>query len=196
MSHKNWLVLMLWLLVVQLCFVGYTYFQFATRYPGEYFAHLPNGENAPLVALERPSVSNKALLNWISLAATATFTYDFVNYRDQLVALKEYFTVAGYENFMASLENSNILSTIEAKKLVLSAVNIGPAILYGEQETDSTHIWRVQVPVLVRFQSADADETRQEILDLLVTQVPTLEAPKGIGIAQYIARETAPENAT
>lgn len=187
---------MLWLLVMQLCFIGYTYFQFATRYSGEYFAHLPNGENSPLVALERPSVSNKALLNWISLAATATFTYDFVNYRDQLTALRDYFTVAGYENFMLSLEDSNILSTIEEKKLVLSAVDIGPAILYAEEETDTNHIWRVQVPVLVRYQSADADETRQQIVDVLVTQVPTLEAPKGIGIAQYIARETAPENAT
>jgi len=196
MSHKNWLALMFLLLVVQLLCIGFAYFQFATRYPGEFFARLPNGENTVLQPLERPSVSNKALLNWITLAATATFSFDFVNYKEQLQALRDYFTAVGYENFKASLENSGILATIEQKKLVMSSVDVGPAILYTEEETDKNHTWRVQVPILVRYQSADVNETRQHIVDVLVTQVPTQEAPKGIGIAQYIALETSTETSS
>ena len=86
-----------------------------------------------------------------------------------------------------------MLSTIQDKKLVLSAVAIGPAIVLTEEERGDKHSWRIQVPILVRYQSANVDETRQQIIEVLVNQVPTDDAPKGIGIAQYIAREAGPE---
>jgi len=193
MSQKNWLTLLNLLLVVQLFLIGIAYFQFYIRSPGQYYGHPPTGSDFELIALDRPNVSNKALLNWVTLAATATFTFDFVNYQDQLKAVQDYFTLDGYDNFITSLQNANILSTIEEKKLVLSAVAIGPAIVLTETEVGSNHTWRVQVPLLVRYQSASVNETRLQIVDVLVTQVPTSDAPKGIGIAQYVAQEETPD---
>ncbi len=193
MSHKDWLTIILALLVVCLSFIGVAYYRVASRSDVQYFAILPNNTNAPIRALDRPNVSTKALLSWVTLAATATFSFDFVNLNDQLEKLKDYFTNDGYNNFSASLAATGMLKTIVDKKLVLSAVAIGPAIVLHEEDAHSGHTWRVQVPILVRYQSANVNETREQLVEVLVTQVPTSDAPKGIGIAQYIARETSPE---
>jgi len=193
MSNKSWLTLTISILVIILSLMGFAYFQFITRSPGQFFGSPPNGKNFEITALDRPIVSTKALLSWVTLAATATFTFDFVNYKDQLNALADYFTTDGYENFIASLQNADTIKTIEEKKLILSAVAIGPAIVLTEEERGISHTWRVQVPLLVRYQSANVNETRQQLVDMLITQVSTRDAPKGIGIAQYIAREIGAE---
>jgi intracellular multiplication protein IcmL len=194
MSHKSLLTIVFFLLGSQLVLIGIAYFQFATRSPRQFFA-APLDESKPfqIIALERPNVSVKALLNWATLAATATFTFDFVNYKEQLAAIKDYFTVDGYNNFVAALKNNSTLSTIEEKKLVLSAVSIGPAIVLSEEELAGHHTWNIQIPLLVRYQSANVNEARYQIVSLVVTQVPTQNAPKGIGIAQYIAQGGGPE---
>jgi len=193
MSHKDWLTIVLALLVVSFSFIGVAYYQIATRSTGQYFAVLPNNTSNVIKALDRPSVSTKALLSWVTLAATATFSFDFVNLHDQLEKLKDYFTVDGYNNFLNSLSATGMAKTITDKKLILSAVAVGTAIVLHEEESHSGYTWRIQVPVLIRYQSANVNETREQLVEVLVTQVPTSDAPKGIGIAQYIAREAGPE---
>ena len=193
MSQKTWLTLAIFLIIANLGLIGIAYFQFITRSPGEYYEHLPNDEFVKIIGLDRPNVSTQALLSWVTLAATATFTFDFVNVEEQLKSVQNYFTKDGYDNFLASLDATGMLSTIQDKKLILSAVAIGPAIVLTEEERGENHSWRIQVPILVRYQSANVDETRQQIIEVLVNQVPTSDAPKGIGIAQYIARAPGPE---
>jgi intracellular multiplication protein IcmL len=193
MSNKEWLIVTLGLLVVALGLMGFSYIPLFTRPQVQYFAILPDNTAAALTALERPNVSTKALLSWVTLAATATFSFDFVNYHDQLEALKDYFTIDGFNNFLASLQTNNTLSTIEDKKLIVTAVPIGPAIVLLEEELGDKHNYRIQVPLLIRYQSASVNETQQQVIETLVTQVSTSDAPKGIGIQQYVAREAGPE---
>ncbi len=193
MLQKYGLSIIISLLVVHLFLMGFTYFQFATRFSPQFFGRLTNGETFEIIALDRPNVSTKALLSWVTLAATSTFTFDFFNHRDQLKAMKDYFTADGFDSFMASLQETGVLTTIIEKKLILSAVAIGPAIVLTEEGIGSKHSWRIQVPLIVRYQSANVDETRTQVVEVLVTQVSTQDAPKGIGIAQYIAREVGPE---
>lgn len=193
MLQKYSLSIIILLLVMNLGLMGFAYFQFATRSPTHFFGSLPNGDAFEMTALDRPNVSTRALLSWVTLAATSTFTFDFFNYQDQLKAIKDYFTADGFDSFMASLQETGVLDTIEEKKLILSAVAIGPAIVLTEEGIGTKHNWRIQVPLIVRYQSANVDETRTQVVEVLVTQVSTEEAPKGIGIAQYIAREAGPE---
>lgn len=181
------------LLVANLGLIGLAYFQFFIRSPGQFFGLPPNGQALELTPLDRPNVSTHALLSWVTLAATTSFTFDFVNYKDQLSALQDFFTTDGFTNFYAALQDAGTLSKIEEEKLVLSAVSIGPAIILAEGPQRSGYTWRVQVPLLIRYQSASVNETRIQIVDVMITQVPTSDAPKGIGIAQYRATEAGPE---
>lgn len=181
-----------YLLLLLLFFIGFAYIQLFIRTPTLFYAQSQETEVVELNALEQPNVSTKTLLNWSTLAASASFTFDFVNSSQQLEALKDYFTQDGYTHFIESLSNNKTLETIQEKKLVSSAVATGPAVLLSEEEVAHQRAWRIQVPILVRYQSANVNTTQQQIVEMLVVQVSTKDAPKGIGIAQYIVWNTEP----
>lgn len=195
MANKQWLSLGLILLCTQLGLLGFAYFQYFIRSPGQFYGKPPNDPIFPLTILERPNVSSKALLSWATLAATASFSLDFVHYEENLKVLKDYFTVDGYQNFLDSLEAAGTIDAILDKKLVLTAVPIGPAIILNEEEQYNGYTWQVQLPLLIRYQSVSTNETSIKLVTMLVTQVPTKFASKGIGIAKYVAADAGSDYA-
>src|ERR1043165_9395954 len=56
-----------------------------------YFATSINGRITPLFPLNEPNQSDSAVLQWANQAAIAAFTYNFVNYRDELQASSGFF---------------------------------------------------------------------------------------------------------
>ncbi len=174
-------------LVLQLLLLCLAYTQWIVTAPRQFYIRTPDFTHTPIDVLDRPNFSTKTLLNWATLAATSSFTLDFVNVEKQLESLRDYFTNDGYTEFVSSLTNNNTLGTIQDKKLVGTAVATGPAVLLSEEQLGSAPAWRIQVPVLIRYQSANVNTTQQQVVEMLVVQVPTQDAPKGIGIAQYIA---------
>lgn len=57
----------------------------------KYFATSINGRITPLYPLDQPNQSDSAVLQWANQAAIAAFTYNFVNYRDELQASSGFF---------------------------------------------------------------------------------------------------------
>ena len=45
----------------------------------------------------KPNQSDSAALQWANQAAIASFTYNFVNYRDELQVLSGFFTADGWD---------------------------------------------------------------------------------------------------
>ena len=71
--------------------------------------------------------------------------------------------------------------------LIVSAVATGTAVILQEGPLRDVYTWRIQVPLLITYQGASTSSTQKEIaVSLLVTRVPTDQAPKGIGIAQVV----------
>src|SRR5580704_16000336 len=50
----------------------------------QYFATTINGRITPLVPLDQPNMPPSTLLQWANAAAIAAYTYNFVNYRQEL----------------------------------------------------------------------------------------------------------------
>jgi intracellular multiplication protein IcmL len=73
-----------------------------------------------------------------------------------------------------------------AKKLVVSAVATGAPVILQQGLLFGTYTWRVQLPVLVTYQSASEFSQQTVTITMLITRVSTLTTPKGIGIAQFI----------
>jgi intracellular multiplication protein IcmL len=46
--------------------------------------------------------------------------------------------------------------------------------------------WRVQMPILVTYQSASEFTQQNIVVTMLITRISTIESPRGIGIAQII----------
>ncbi len=152
----------------------------------KYFATSINGRIIPISALTAPNQSDSAVLQWATQAAIAVFTYNFVNYRDELLSASQYFTADGWRQFLQSLSDSENINTIKTKKLIVSAVATRAPIILQKGLLNESFSWRIQMPILVTYQSASEFMQQNIVVTLLVTRISTLESPKGIGISQFI----------
>lgn len=160
----------------------------------KYFATDTSGRIVPLVPLNEPNLSTAALLQWANTAAIAAFTFNFVDYRAQLQAASEFFTPEGWQAYLQSLESSNNLAAVKAKNLVASAVATGAPIITQRGVVDGRYTWQVQMPLLVTYQSASQITPQSLMLTMVITRVSTLDSPRGIGIAQFIANQSGTIN--
>lgn len=169
--------------MVQLALLIYMY----THPPApRYFATSINGRITPLFPLDEPNQSDAAVLQWANQAAIASYSYNFVNYRDELQAASVFFTPEGWNQFLDALQKSNTLDSVRAKKLIVSAVATRAPIILQKGLLNGRYSWRVQMPVLVTYQSASEFAQVNTVVTLLITRISTLNSPRGIGISQII----------
>lgn len=152
----------------------------------KYFATSINGRITPLFPLSEPNQSDSAVLQWANQAAIAAFTYNFVNYRSELQASSGFFTSDGWNQFLTALQQSNNLDAVKAKKLIVSAVATRAPIILQKGLLNGRYAWRVQMPILVTYQSASEFSQQNNVVTMLITRVSTLNSPRGIGIAQFV----------
>lgn len=159
----------------------------ATRPQARYYVEPPTGSSKEVFPLNEPNVTPTAMLKWATLAATSAYTIDFYHYQDNIDALKDFFTNDGYKDYVQSLDDSGSIAKIKNDKLIQSAVSTNTAVILQEGPLRGLYTWRIQVPILVTYQGASTTSSQKNIaVSLLVTRVPTDQAPKGIGIAQIV----------
>lgn len=152
----------------------------------KYFATSINGRITPLFPLDQPNQSDSAVLQWANQAAIAAFTYNFVNYRDELQSSSGFFTADGWQQFLTALQQSNNLDAVKAKKLIVSAVATRAPIILQKGMLNGRYSWRIQMPLLVTYQSASEFSQQNNVVTMLITRVSTLNSPRGIGISQFV----------
>lgn len=162
-------------------------FIYTHRPSPQYFATDETGRITKLHPLSAPVFSTSAVLQWSNEAAVAAYTYNFVNYRQQLQKASNYFTPTGWENFERALQSSNNLKTVLERKLVVSAVATGAPIIQQRGAIAGRYAWKLQLPILVTYQSASSNYQQALTITMIVTRVPVLNDPKGIAISQFIA---------
>lgn len=152
-----------------------------------YFATSVNGRVMPLIPLNEPNSSDAVVLQWANLATIAAYSYNFVNYRTELQAASEFFTAEGWSTFLDALQESNNLKAVISKKLVVTAVATRAPVILQKGVLSGRYSWRIQVPILVTYQSASEFSQQNLVVTMLVTRISTLNNPKGIGIAQFVS---------
>lgn len=151
-----------------------------------YFATTNDGRIVPLIPFDQPNLSNSALLEWANTAATAAYSYNFVNYRQALQQAGDYFTPEGKQMFFSAVKSSNNLQAVLAKKLIVSAVATGVPVVLEQGLLAGRYTWKVQIPMLITFQSASQFSQQSVTVTMLIVRVSPLESPRSIGIAQFI----------
>lgn len=181
------------LVAVAVIFIIGSMLAYILTHPPEpkYFATSINGRITPLTALNEPNQSDSAVLQWANQAAIAAFTYNFVNYRDELESTSGFFTSDGWQQFLQALQDSNILDQVKAKKLIVSAVATRAPIILQKGVLSGRFSWRVQMPILVTYQSASEFFQQNNVVTMLITRISTLDSPRGIGIAQFVVGQAS-----
>lgn len=152
----------------------------------QYFATSVDGRITPLIPLAQPNLSNAAILQWANEAAISSYTYNFVNYRKALQDASQYFTPEGWQAFLSALKSSNNLDAVTAKKLIVTAVATGAPVIQEQGVLLGRYTWKVQMPMLVSYQSANQVSQQNVMVNMLITRISTLSSARGIGIAQFV----------
>jgi intracellular multiplication protein IcmL len=185
-SYRRVLIVLLISIVINLSLAAVLVYMITHPPLPRYFATSINGRITPLFALDEPNQSDSAVLQWANQAAIAAFSYNFVNYREELQAASGFFTGAGWKQFLDALQDSNNLDAVKAKKLIVSAVATRAPIILRKGVLNGRYSWRVQMPILVTYQSASEFSQSNNIVTMLIRRVSTLNSPRGIGISQFV----------
>lgn len=151
-----------------------------------YFATTVDGKITPIFPLNVPNQSADSVLQWAVKAAEASFTYNYSNYRREFQAASSFFTGKGWTQFLTALKDSNNLTAVIARKYVVSAQAKKGAKILEERVINGRYTWRFRIPLLVTYQSTVAFSQQNVDVVILITRVPTLNAPAGIGIEQIV----------
>ncbi|KTC91031.1 type IVB secretion system apparatus protein IcmL/DotI [Fluoribacter dumoffii] len=185
-SQRKIILALLVALVVNIILAALLVYMITHPPAPKYFATSINGRITPLFPLNEPNQSDPAVLQWANQAAIAAFSYNFVNYRDELQAASGFFTPEGWDQFLNALQQSNNLDAVKAKKLIVSAVATRAPIILQKGVLNGNFSWRVQMPILVTYQSASEFTQQNNVVTMLITRISTLNSPRGIGISQFV----------
>jgi len=187
-NYRRIVLVLLLALLINLFLAGILVYMVTHPPKPVYFATSINGRITPLTALDEPNQSDSAVLQWAYQAAIASFSYNFVNYRNELQAASEFFTPNGWTEFTNALQQSNNLKAMIAKNLISSATATSAPIVLRKGLIGDRYAWRVQMPILVTYQSASEIQQERNVVTMLITRVSTLNSPRGIGIEQMIVQ--------
>ncbi len=179
------------LLVIVVTLVGVVFYQIVNRPEPKYFATTVDGRIMPLFSLSEAMLSPGELLQWAHRSAITAYTYNFVNYRDAMQQLQNQFTSAGWRYYEDALRTARTLEMVIAKKLVVSAVATGTPVILDQAVISGRYSWKVQVPLLVTYQSPNEQTRQSMVVTMIISRVPTVDMPKGIAIVSFVSSTEA-----
>lgn len=170
------------LLIIAVCVVLY---QTRTRPLPKFYALIENGQQMELTSFAEPNLLPDTVIQWSSMGATLSYNFDFQNFNAQLALARPYFTEAGWRDYLASVQG--LILTIVANQLFVSGVVSGTPVIANQGPLPGRgQVWRIQIPFLVTFQSANVPLQDRYYVVITLVRVPTNINPQGIGIDQFV----------
>jgi intracellular multiplication protein IcmL len=185
-KHYHHVILgLMGLILLMLLSLFFAFYQLVNRPLPQFHAVTPEGKTMFLIPNDAPNLLPDTILRWASKAATAAYTFNFVNYQQQTAAVKSYFTEDGWQDYLTSV--NKLISSIVANKLFVNGVVSGPPVISNQGPLPGKgYAWRIQIPFLVTYQSENTATKRNYYVILSVVHVPTGVNKQGIGIDQFV----------
>ena len=138
------------------------------------------------VPLNEIYISNADLLQWTSKALPASFTFDFLNYNDELGAVQQYYTRNGFQKLLDLLAIYANDKTVQDSKLFIQAAPSTVPSLFNQglinDNNGGRYGWWVSMPMDLHYTTADKTFTTPVIIQALVVRVPITNDLSGVAI--------------
>src|SRR3990167_5652792 len=177
---------MIALLLLMIAVVGLVTYQLEHRPLPAFFAQQEDGQKMELTAFYEPNLLPQTILTWASKAAIMAYTFKFQaeSYNEALKLVHPYFTPKGWREYLGPVVS--LIDTIEKNQLFVYSVVAGTPVIVNQGPLPQIdYAWRVQIPFLVTYVSANTVYNRKFYVQLMIVRVPTSENPQGIGIEQF-----------
>lgn len=141
----------------------------------------------PNLPLDQPNLPTPEVLNWATRAAVDTFTYNYQDYDQRFLAIADYFSPHGWQEYMRVLQSSGNLQMVKDREIAVRAEQTGKAKVVAQDVEKNRFTWKVEVPIKVTYQGSGGEASQVLNIDMLVTRVKNDVRPNGIGITQFVA---------
>ena len=150
-----------------------------------FFAVQPNEQTMSLEPYTEPNLLPDTILRFASKAAVTAYTFDFINYRQEIEHAHPYFTDAGWQDYLRSAQA--LFDTIVKNQLIVYGVVSGTPVISNQGPLPgSGYTWRVQIPFLVTYETATGPVNRSYYVVITMVRISTAKNPQGIGIDQFV----------
>lgn len=153
----------------------------------KYFAVDGQGLVVEIVPVDRPLLGNDALAQWASDTARRAYNIDFVNWQQQLGALKDRFSAQAYDSYVAQMDSSGNLRGIRENRMVMEAIT-EPAVITRTGIDNGRYTWDVEVPVSVVTHYGGASKRTQRVrVSMTITRVDNRLRPEsGVVVTRLV----------
>lgn len=145
----------------------------------------------PPVPVNEPYISTADLLQWISEAMPASFSYNFLNYAVEYANLSHYYTPDGLQKLADVLTIYANPKTIQDAKLFIQATPSAAPTVFNQGlittgDLAGRYGWWVQIPINIRYSNVQKVYTTPILIKALVVRIPTLNDLTGVAIADIL----------
>lgn len=187
---------LLLMVFINIILVSVIFYQISNPPAPQYFATSTDGRITPLYPLSDPMMAPAELLQWAERAAVGVNNYNFVNYKDALQAAQNNFTPEGWSYYQDALKAAGTLDVVLTKKLVVSAVPTAAPVILEQGVIKGRYAWKVQMPLLITYQSASEQTQQPVVVTIVISRVPTVDMPRGVAIVSFISSPGKTSNST
>ncbi|HLB57302.1 MAG TPA: DotI/IcmL/TraM family protein [Gammaproteobacteria bacterium] len=183
--HKVLLALGMILFAIILL-VATSLYLFLAKPPPVNFASDNEWRIVPAVPLNQPYLKTADLIQWVSTVLPDVFTYDFINYKNQLNANAPNFTDAGWSKLLGVLNNYEGYTAVVNAKLFVNGSAGGAPFILNQGLLSGKYGWWVQMPINLGYSSYERNYTQPITLQILVVRIPTLNNLYGVAIDNIV----------
>lgn len=156
-----------------------------------YFATDSIGRLIRVTPVTVPNMSREEVVAWTVDAVQSIYSYDYVNYRQELQDSQKYFTNYGWGNYLTALALSNNLIGMKSNKQIVIAQVVGQPKLITEGLLGGAYAWKFEMPVLLTYWGPPYNDKSKFYnpltVSIIVQRQEILKSYKGLGVVQLIA---------
>ena len=144
-----------------------------------------NGEKRVIYGARDPNLLPATIIRFATQATVRAYNFTPVDNVNNLQSVRWYFTDNGWSNYLESV--TALVERVERDKLFAYGIINGTPLISNQGDLPGLgYSWRVQIPFLATFMSAE-EKTQQDYMVLVtIVKVPTYISPQGIGIEQFM----------
>jgi len=143
-----------------------------------------------IIPVSSPNMTTQEVMQWSIDAIQSAYSYDYINYREQLQSTQKYFTAYGWQEYMRALTASNNLIAVIQRRQVAVARVVGTPKIITEGILAGAYAWKFEMPVLITYYLPPYDEKSKFLnarkVSVIVQRQQVLQAYKGLGIIQLV----------
>jgi intracellular multiplication protein IcmL len=186
--HKDSIVWLRLIIMMQLILISalsvFVYVQYTNQPEPVYFSLKKGDQLIEGVSLEKPSLTEAELLNWLTEAMIVSFSFNYYNYDKIIDSIIDYFDPVGKESYIKLIKENKQIQQVVSDKLILSGRPTGAPRIVKDGIVNGRYAWEVSFPFVFKFRNQRFNQDIEITLSLFVVRVPEKQAPLGVKIVQ------------